>query len=346
MRDDTGNRTLRWLLIGASDIAATRMISAMRARGDRVEGVVSGDEERAQRYAADLGLGFGTSSLEDGLGAGVDAVYISSTNDQHKDQAMAAIAAGKHVLCEKPLALEVGEAEEMVEAAAERGVVLATNHHLPGSPLHAAVRELVAAGRIGRVLAARVMHAVELPQRLRGWRVDAPAEHGGGVIMDITCHDASVLNRLFGGLPSRVTAVGARQTGGPEGPADAAMVLLEYSDGDGGTVLVQTHDAFTVPHDTTRLEVQGTAGLIIVRDAMTQDTAGTIELVTAEGSEAVDVDCSADLYGIVLDAFASAISGDGVPTADGRAGVDSLRVAIAAHRSTLESCGIDPAELH
>ncbi|MGO2558656.1 Gfo/Idh/MocA family protein [Brachybacterium sp.] len=345
MKDDTTRPALRWLLAGASDIAATRMVAAIRAQGGTVEGVVSGSAQRAREFASDLDIPVGTTSLEEGLNLGVDAVYISSTNDKHQDQAMAAIGAGKHVLCEKPLALTVAGAEEMVEAATRRGVVLAANHHLPGSPLHAAVRDLVSAGRIGRLVAVRVMHAVELPRRLQGWRVDVPAELGGGVIMDITCHDASVLNRLFGRLPSRVTAVGARQSGAADGPADAAMVVLEYPDGAGGTVLAQTHDAFTVPHDTTRLEAYGTEGSIIVRDAMTQDIAGTVELVTAQGAETIDVDCSSGLYEIVIESFASAIAGDGLPTADGQAGVDSLRVALAAHRSTLENCGIDPAEL-
>src|SRR4051795_8557177 len=83
---------------------------------------------------------------------GVDAVYISTTNEKHRPQALAAIAAGKHVLCEKPLAMTAAEAAEMGRAAEAAGVVFATNHHLRNAGAHIAIRELIATGRIGRVL--------------------------------------------------------------------------------------------------------------------------------------------------------------------------------------------------
>ncbi|MET1086269.1 MAG: Gfo/Idh/MocA family oxidoreductase, partial [Arthrobacter sp.] len=162
---------LKWGLIGASDIAATRVIAAIRASGGDIAGVVSGSAERASGFAASHGLARNTADLDELLGWDIDAVYISSTNALHYDQATRALRAGKHVLCEKPLALEAGQAETMVKLAEETGLVLAANHHLPGSPLHAKARELVAAGTIGTVLSAKVAHAVLLPERLRGWRL-------------------------------------------------------------------------------------------------------------------------------------------------------------------------------
>src|SRR5690606_32707707 len=85
----------------------------------------------------------------------VDAVYISTTNELHRDEVFAAAKAGKHILCEKPLATSLDDARAMVKAAKEAGVVLATNHHLRGAATHRAMRNAVAAGRIGRPLAAR-----------------------------------------------------------------------------------------------------------------------------------------------------------------------------------------------
>ena len=90
----------------------------------------------------------------------IDAVYISTTNEKHFPQAMAAIAAGKHVLCEKPLAMSVADAVTMVRAADKAGLVFATNHHLRNAGSHIAIRDLIASGRIGEILSARVMHAV------------------------------------------------------------------------------------------------------------------------------------------------------------------------------------------
>ena len=342
------NTALTWSLFGASDIAATRMIPALRARGDAVHAVVSGSADWAAEYAGTHEIPVATTDLAEALGPEVDAVYISSTNDKHLEHALAAIEAGKHVLCEKPLALTVADGEAIVAAAEAAGVVLAVNHHLPGSPLHATVRELVGNGRIGELVSARVMHAVELPERLRGWRLSVPAAEGGGVVMDITCHDASVLVPLFGTPPLRVSAIATSQ-GGWAGTAapDAVMTVMEFPapDGGRGTRLAQTHDAFTVPHDVTRLEVHGTRGSVVVRDAMTQDTPGTVHLTTAAGTEEIEVDCSTDLYTIVLDHFAAALRGEGAPTADGRAGLEAVRLALAAQRAADENRTVAVTEL-
>jgi 1,5-anhydro-D-fructose reductase (1,5-anhydro-D-mannitol-forming) len=325
---------LRWGLIGASDIAAMRVIDAIRTSGGSVEGVVSGSPDRAHEFAAIHGLPRATSNLDELLGWDIGAVYISSTNDKHFEQACRALRAGKHVLCEKPLALAADDAQAMVDLAEEKGLVLAANHHLPGSPLHAKVRELVATGAIGTVLSAKVAHAVLLPERLRGWRLGQHTP-GSGVILDITCHDASVLNPLLG-KPVAVTAVAVQQAGwNTGGQEDAAMTVIEYEQDGQHPVLAQTHDSFTVGYAGTSLEVHGTEGTIKVMDAMTQDTAGQVILTTARGSRDVDVDCSEDLYAIGLRAFASAVEGNGVPTATGHDGLMALKVALAAQESSM-----------
>ena len=325
---------LKWGLIGASDIAATRVIGAIRASGGDTVGVFSGSADRASDFAAIHGLPNFTTRLDELLGWEIDAVYISSTNALHFDQAVRALKAGKHVLCEKPLALESGQAEAMVELAEEMGMVLAANHHLPGSPLHAKVRELVNDGVIGTVLSAKVAHAVLLPERLRGWRL-GQGTPGGGVILDITCHDASVLNPLLG-TPVAVTALAVQQadwnTGGQE---DAAMTVIRYERDGRPPVLAQTHDSFTVGYAATSLEVHGTEGSIQVTDAMTQATEGQVILTNVSGSRTVDVDCSEDLYVIGLRAFTAAVAGTGSPTATGRDGLMALNVALAAQESVL-----------
>ena len=149
--------TIRWGLIGASTIAKEWVIDAIRAAGGEVVSVMSSSAERGRTYAAENAIPKSVSSVaalaED---PEVDAVYISTTNELHRDQAIAAIQAGKHVLCEKPLALSLADAKHMVRAAADAGVVLATNHHLRNAASHRAMRDAIAAGRIGKPLAARV----------------------------------------------------------------------------------------------------------------------------------------------------------------------------------------------
>jgi 1,5-anhydro-D-fructose reductase (1,5-anhydro-D-mannitol-forming) len=231
------------------------------------------------------------------------------------------------------MALSLADARAIVAAAEQAGVRLAVNHHLPGSPLHATARQLVAEGRIGSLYSARINHAVLLPDNLREWRLaDVP---GGGVVYDITVHDASVLNRLFGGVPARVTALGVSQASwNKAGTRDAVMTILEYPARDGGVPgLAQTHDAFTVPHPGTSMEIHGEFGAIVIGDAMTQETAGTVALHTADGVEQIDVDCSDDLYHINVRAFVAAIRGEGRPTATGTDGLGALQVAVAVEES-------------
>ncbi len=321
-------RSLRWGLVGASDIAATRVIPAMRALGDEVVGVMSGSAEHGQRYATRHAVPFATTALDALLDRDdVDAVYVSSTNDKHHAQTMAALGAGKHVLCEKPMALSLADAAEMVGAAGRAGLVLAVNHHLPGAGTHRTVQRLVRDGAIGTPLAVRVAHAVLLPERLRGWRLgNAP---GSGVILDITCHDASVIDAVLGLPALSVTAAAASQGHwGPGGP-DAAMTTIRY----GEDVLAQTHDAFTVGFAPTRFEVLGTDGAVTATEVMTQDPVGEVRLRDAAGEREVPVADRRDLYEILLGAFRAATRGEGRPTVDGIAGTRALAVALAAQEA-------------
>ena len=92
----------------------------------------------------------------------------------------------------------------MVAACEAAGVVMATNHHLPASPTHRALKRAVRDGAVGDVRAVRVHHAVQLPERLAGWRIDDP--EGGGVVLDVTVHDAAAIGRD----PRHRRALGAR----------------------------------------------------------------------------------------------------------------------------------------
>src|SRR5207237_7733967 len=176
-----------WGLIGASTIARQYMIEAIRAQpGHEATAVMSRSPERAASFAGEQRIASPYDSLDALLrDPAVQVVYISTTNELHAQQTIAAARAGKHVLCEKPLALTGDDALAMARACRDAGVVLATNHHLRNAATHRKIRELILAGAIGKPLFARVFHAVYLPPNLPGWRLDKP-EAGGGGIRDIT----------------------------------------------------------------------------------------------------------------------------------------------------------------
>ncbi len=318
---------MNWGLIGASTIASEHVIGAIRAHDGDIVNVLSGDEHRGARYAERHAIPASTTDLEALLATpALDAVYVSTTNDKHYPQAMAAIAAGKHVLCEKPLAMTAAEAAEMVRAAAGKGVVFATNHHLRNAGAHLAIRDLIAGGRIGRVLSVRVFHAVHLPPHLQGWRIN-DAGAGGGVIPDITVHDADTVRFYLGEDPAEVVAM-AGASGMGAGVEDSVMSVWTMPSG----AMVQTHESFTHPFAGSGVEVHGTEGSIFGRGIMTQKPVGEVELVDAAGRHAIEFE-GHDLYARSLARFSEAVAGRGRPAADGVDGVKSLAVAMAVREA-------------
>jgi 1,5-anhydro-D-fructose reductase (1,5-anhydro-D-mannitol-forming) len=322
--------TFGWGLIGASTIAAEHMIAAIRAQaGHEVVAVASSSAERGRAYADKHDISAAYPSVDALLAdPAVQAVYISTTNELHRDQVLAAATAGKHVLCEKPLALNLDDALAMVEACRDAGVVMATNHHLRNAATHRRIRDLIRDGAIGKPLFARVFHAVYLPPHLQGWRLDKP-QAGGGVILDITVHDADTLRFILGAEP--VEAVGLTQSAAMarEGLEDGVMAVLRFDNG----VLAQLHDAFTVKHAGTGIEVHGEQGSIIGRNVMTQQPVGEVLLRTAAGEQNVTVEHE-NLYVRGVAAFCAAVRGDGVPAATAEDGVRSLATALAV----LDAC--------
>ena len=152
--------SLKFGLIGASYVAASRMMPAFAATGIAPKALFDTDESRF-KYWVDAGLDLLTSDLDQLLASDIDAVYISSRNDQHVAQAVAAADAGKHILVEKPMALTIADAEPSSSAADRNGVQLAVNHHLPGSPLHSGRPDAWSArGDRRRCYSARINHAV------------------------------------------------------------------------------------------------------------------------------------------------------------------------------------------
>jgi 1,5-anhydro-D-fructose reductase (1,5-anhydro-D-mannitol-forming) len=317
----------RWGLIGASTIAREWVIGAIRATGGEIVSVMSSDAARASAYARDNGIPGSTTDLDALLGSGIDAVYISTTNELHAPQLFAAARAGKHVLCEKPLALDLPTARAMVAACWDAGVVMATNHHLRNAGTHRAMREAIAAGRIGRPLFARVFHAVFLPPHLQGWRITTPGA-GAGVVMDITVHDADTLRFVLDEEPVEVTAMTQQGGMGAPGIEDGVMGVVRFGSG----VIAQFHDAFTTRFADTGFEVHGTEGSLIGTGCMTQKPVGDVVLRTATGEERITIDRT-NLYERALGAFHAAVRGEGPPAATGEDGVRSMALALAALES-------------
>jgi 1,5-anhydro-D-fructose reductase (1,5-anhydro-D-mannitol-forming) len=323
--------TLNWGLIGASDIAKTRMIPAIRSQADAaVSALLSSSAERAKGYAEENQIPKPYHDLDEFLrDPEIDVVYISTTNELHASQAIAAAKAGKHVLSDKPLALTLADAQAMVSTANDKGVVFGTNHHLRNAITHRTMRQLIKEGVIGKPLAARVFHAVYLPPRLQGWRVSRP-EAGGGVILDITVHDADTLHFLLDDDVQDVIARSAQQGLGQGELEDAVMGVMYFRNG----TLAMFHDAFTIKHAQTGVEVHGTEGSLIAKNVMTQDPVGEVYLSRNGVTSEVSLGQREDLYVHIVRHFNNAVRGQGQPFVSGQDGIRSLAVGLAVLEST------------
>lgn len=317
-----------WGLIGASDIAATSLVPAIRAQPDsEVVAVHSRSAQRGTDYAERHGIVRSYDRLADLLAdPAVDAVYISTTNERHAEEVLAAARAGRHVLCEKPLAMTLHEAGAMVAACREAGVVLATNHGRRQEPAVRELRRLVQEGRLGRVLGARAATCVLLPERLQGWRLTEPGA-GAGVVLDIVVHEADSLRFVLEDEVVEVAALTATQGMAGGAVEDTVTGSLRTR----GGVLGSFACAFNQPYGESGLQVSGSAGSAVVRRP--RDRPSVLVLRDEGGETELPLPVAPPVGEGTVRAFEAAVRGEGPPTVTGEDGLLSLAVALA----TLES---------
>jgi 1,5-anhydro-D-fructose reductase (1,5-anhydro-D-mannitol-forming) len=326
-----------WGFIGASTWARRYLVPAVRATpGAEPVAVFSTSGERGRRFAWDCGLRRSHTSLEALLeDPELDVVYVSTTNDLHATQVIAAAAAGKHILCEKPLAIDLDDAGKMLEACAAAGVVLATNHHLRGAPTILAMRRLIEDGSIGELVAARVFFSSSLPVEFRTWRLDRP-EAGAGVILDLTVHSADTIRFLLQDDVVEVTALTASGELGKGLVEDSVMGVMRMSRGP----LVCFHDSFTVGHAGNGVEVHGTTGSLIAHDVLMPEPVGEVSLRRGEEISQVQIHRRWPLYEHAVNKFMSAVRGEGDVLTSGEDGFASLATALAVRESAERRCAV------
>ena len=325
---------VRWGLIGATVIGREWMIAAIRDAGGDIAAVMSTDSARGRAYANEFGIPKAVCSLQELFASGVKAVYVSTTNERHRAETIAAAEARVHVLCEKPLATSLADARAMVAECKSAGIVLATNHHLRNGAVARAMRQAIRRGRIGRPLIARVVHAGYLPEHLHGWRLRDP-KAGAGAILDLTVHDADLLRFILDDEPELV-ATSAQNDGPAERRIeDAALTLVRFRSG----LIAQLFDGFTTRYAETGIEIHGSEGSLFARNCMSQTPGGTLTLSSAAGEEAIRLEHQ-NYYVPGILAFHAAVRGAARPTSSGEDGLIALASALAALESAREGRSI------
>lgn len=305
--------TVRWGVLGVAKIATQKVIPAMQeTESSRVIGIASRDLARARAAAEQLGIERAYGSYGELLDdPDIEAVYIPLPNHMHAEWTLAAAAAGKHVLCEKPLALTAEEAQRMVDGCEHAGVKLMEAFMYRLHPLWAEVRRMVESGLIGEVYAIQSVFAFRQmdPANIRNI-----ADTGGGALYDIGCYAVNVARMVYGTEPDSVSA---SMRFDPNFGTDAVTsAILDF----GGR-----HAIFTVStqlEPDQRVAIQGTEGRLVIEipfniphDRPTRILHYAGGLPPTDPHVEVHEIPAANQYGIQADLFSRAIREDGpVPT--------------------------------
>lgn len=246
---------LRWGILSTADIGRRKVIPGIQAaERSKVVAIGSRDPARAREAAAAAGIPRVHGSYEALLAdPEVDAVYIPLPNHLHATWTIAAARAGKHVLCEKPLATTAADAERMIEACEGAGVRLMEAFMYRHHPSWVAARELVASGRIGRLVAIQSWFSYfnDDATNIRNIRA-----YGGGALFDVGCYNVNLSRMLFGEEPRRVEASIVRDPG--SGVDTMTSALLEFPSG------VASFTCSTRAEDDQRVHIYGTDGRISI----------------------------------------------------------------------------------
>ena len=261
----TGNMTFRWGILGAARIARA-FIPAIRAAGGEVAmlGAREPQSARVQAFASDWAISR-TGSYQDLMDAELDAVYISLPNALHLPWSAAALQAGKHVLTEKPLTLNVGEARQLADLASQTGLVLLEGFAYRFTPQHRALMGAVRDGQLGEVRAYRGAFGFTVRDS-EDIRLNAGL--GGGALYDIGCYPVNEARMLLG-EPQAVIAQARWTLGG----VDVSMsAILDYSHiGSGALASIDCGFDWLSGGRTGRAQVLGTGGVMELDRAFFSD---------------------------------------------------------------------------
>jgi predicted dehydrogenase len=292
---------VNWLVVGVGDIAKKRVIPAILAEPrSHLYGIVTRDARKADSYPGTAAWATLDAALQDDA---IDAVYISSPVAVHAEQAIAALKAAKHVLCEKPVAMNYAQAQEMATAGRASGKLFGVSYYRRLYPKLIRAKELIAQGAIGQPLLAEANYHGWLESEERAWLRD-PAMSGGGPLYDVGSHRIDAMNFLFG-MPQRATGLlsNALHTMPVE---DSATVMMDYAGGIHGVVDVRWNSRVT----RDQFRVIGTEGEITLDPLNGPElrVAGRVEMLPTHAN--VHYPLIENFVGAVLDGTPVACPGE------------------------------------
>ena len=328
-------------VIGAGGIAYRKTIPGLlRAKNCRLVAVM--DPVGIERIAGELGVPGYANEAKILADPQVEAVYIASPVSCHARQIAAAAKAGKHILCEKPLTMNLRETREAVALCKKHKVFLQEGFMMKFHGAHALLKQFIDAGRLGKLVYMRAQLSCWYPKMAGAWRQD-PKTGGGGALLDMATHLYDLLIH-FAGPVRRITALTNTLVQDYKAE-DASTTLLEFQSGAQATV-----DCFyCIPDEAsrTRLEVYGSQGAVLTEGTIGQSKAGKMEGIFGLGDAGYDAAQNKDVvrrfqkiafpavnpYTAECEAFAQSIL-EGKPPVmnDGRNAITIAALAEKAYR--------------
>lgn len=321
---------VRWGILSTAKI--NRLVLAGARKSDRVEvlAVASRDRQRAESYAREHGIERAYGSYEALLAdPDVEAVYVPLPNSLHVVWTMGALAAGKHVLCEKPLTRRSEEAEAAFDAAERADLLLMEGFMYRHNPQTRTVQRLVDDGAIGELRLVRTAFSFSLTEL---GNVRMRPELDGGALMDVGCYCVNA-SRMLAGEPERVTG---EQVLAPSGVDVRFAGTMRFA----GEVVAHFDAGFDVPYRAA-LEVVGSEGSIFVGDPWHCRAPG-IDLVRDGVLDRIEVP-PADSYQLQLENFGDAIRGEAEPLLGRADAVGQATALQALYRAAQAPSPVTPA---
>jgi predicted dehydrogenase len=318
----------RYGILGFGHHAAKRLVPAFaHTQLARLEGLYRRDLAKAAQNASEFAIPE-VFETEEALCASpyIDAVFVVSPDALHLEHVLLALSHGKPVLCEKPLAMNTAQAEEMVAAADKGGLLLGVAQNMRYNQSLARMKQWIAEGRIGTPQMAHAQFCYLTSASPRSWITD-PTLARGGPIGDVGIHCIDALCYVLGERVDTVTTLARRDAESGQVEAEA-VVALGFAGGSMGVVTVSARAAYR-----TLVEVAGSTGLVSCEQAMTVDH--PVQLVHREKGTVVASEqiSNADAFTRMLDSFAGALHGGAAYLASAADGLVNQRTLDAAYQS-------------
>ena len=333
---------INWGVIGSGGIARRRtspegFVPADHARLAAVFDVDAGvNDEVAEEFQTRA-----VGSIDELLASGIDAVYIASPAHLHFSQCVDCARAGKHILCEKPLGLNVAEAREMISACDRAGVLLGTALMMRFHSQHQAALKLIREGKIGKPAYARAQLSCWYPPMEGAWR-QSPDQGGGGSLVDMGGHCIDLLEMFFDNVQKVSCFINNTVHAYPS--EDSAVATLFFANG----ALATVDTFFCIPDGSSRnvLELYGSTGSILASGTIGQGEAGEMtafleeddrgysaQQARAAGEPLVISPEPVNMYAAEVEEFSRAIIENREPSNSAALGLQNQKILAACYQS-------------